>query len=215
MRSLQLLLTLLVSLGLLACTPRGGRGGGGGGDDDDSAGDDDDATNDDDDDATNDDDDDATNGDDDDSVGGVEVTSNAGGTYTLEFDFDAAATSELGWEDCQRAVTLTQVTGVIETGCPSCDFVMRLDSSSVNANCDPDTGITEDPMTGIQFGVALSDGDLRFWNYQDSVWGTFIEGGSSSSSGYAGDTGWESFDFDVDGTVYDYESRVQVNITWN
>jgi len=211
MRLHTYLLLLLLALGLtvLGCTPRGGRGGGGGGggDDDDSAGDDDD----------DDDDDDDGAGDDDDSTGGGNpvVPSNAGGTYTLEFDFSSQVTADFGWEDCQRLVTLTQVSGDIENGCPSCDYVMRFDSSSVSTNCNAETGITDDPMTGIQFGVRVGDGDLRFWNYGDEMWDTFLEGGNGTNSAYSGDSGWEAFDFENEGTTYDYESRVQVNITWN
>ena len=218
MRKTHLLLMLLLALGLVAqgCTPRGGgRGGGGGGgdDDDDSAGDDDDSQGDDDDSQGDDDD---SQGDDDDSQGGPQETSNAAGTYTLEFDFSGDVENVIGWNSCQRVVTLTQVSGDIESGCPGCDFVMRLDSSNVTTNCDPATGITDDPMTGIQFGVEAGDGDLRFWNYGDSVWGTLIEGGSSSSSNYNGDTGWQANDFTwEDGNAYDYESRASVNLSWN
>ncbi len=144
------------------------------------------------------------------------MPSNGSGTYTFQFDFSTAMTNEFGWSDCQRVTTLEQASTTPNPGCPGCDYVMVLDSSAVTSNCDPDTGITDDPVTGIMFGVEVGDGELRFWNYQDEAWGTFIDTGSSTSSSYSGDTGWEADTYDPgEGTVYDYEFRSQVNLTWN
>ncbi len=211
MRCIHFALALLMSLGLVlqGCTLRGGRGGGNNDDDDSGVNDDDDTT--------SGDDDDTTSGDDDDTTGGgAEVVSNAGGSYTFQLDFSTAASNDLGWNDCQRVATLTQVSEAPNGGCPGCDFVMKLDSSAVTTNCNAETGVTNDPLTGIQFGVSLSDGDLRFWNYGDEAWDTFLEGGSASSSGYSGDSGWDADTFDPgSGTEYDYEFRTSVSLTWN
>ena len=211
MRRLLLLIALLLSASLVlqACTVRGGRGGRGGSDDDDddSAANDDDAS--DDDDVA--DDDDVVDDDDDDGAGPQEV-SGATGSWITEFDFSPEMNSELGWNDCVREILFEQVSGEIDQGAPG-DYVMRMDSTSIFVDCAEDTGITDTPFTGVQFSTG-PDG-LYYWNYAELAWTVLIDEGSSTGSGYIGDTGWVEDVFVMDPSTYTYQVRTVVELNWN
>ncbi len=219
------LLLLGISLISAGCMVSRGGGGGGGDDDDDSApgdddtdsGDDDTSSGDDDtssgDDDTGSGDDDTGSGDDDDTTGSQIVTVSSG-SMVESWDFSADLSETTGWADCSRTVSLVpNTTTTLESGCPSCIAAMVVDSGTVTVTCDSETGITDAPITGMQFGVTNS-GSAYYWNYEELEWSELAEGstGSSSFSGSHVATGNE-YTHD-DGNVYTYDFQRDVEFSW-
>lgn len=153
-------------------------------------------------------------GDDDDAPNPDEEVSGAEGFFEWRWEFGSEAQNELDYDDCSRTIEFRQVEGRIEPGCPSCVAVMRMDSVDVDADCHPDTGVDEEPWSGLQFGVS-SDGGLYNWSYTDDEWQLYLEEGFLGGNLYSADSGWRNSEFTVDNDDYSYAWRVEVQLTWD